>query len=266
MLSDLIYSVEDVWLFWLVNCAVLSVLIYRSLSSQNWYGIASFFRDERGASYALNYLMTFPFYLILVCWVIQGTMILIVKIGVMHSAHMAARSAIVWRPAHPYDDATGLQQAKEKARCAAALAITPYASGLKAHQNVFLFDPPAQARAIAAIPHAFAYDKLYRVYAEQSEAKNHLSQSAFIQRKFRYASAMTYVDLAQHTNQFNEELHVDVRFRMPIHIPGAGRLLGTLHPSQMGYYRDVRARATLPLETPESPDGRLGIDYDSSQL
>ena len=67
-------------------------------------------------------------------------------------------------------------------------------------------------------------------------------------------------------NFFNKPLQVEVSYRMPIHIPGTGYLLGRMHVSRQFFYRDVRATATLPLETPESDSGKLGIDYDSTLL
>lgn len=270
MLADLWYSVEDVWLVWIASSAALSLMVLRSLRSQNWRSIAGFWRDEGGASYALPYLMSFPLYMIFVCWTIQSTMILVVKLGVMHAAHTAVRSAVVWRPADPWNDSgRGLQLAEDKAGHAARMAMVPYASGLAAHQNVILYsigNGDALRRAGEALLPAYAYNEIYQELASGSEAKDSLADGEFVRRKFRYAAAMTEVTLSDHQNKFNEALSAHVQFRMPIHIPGTGMILGTKHWSGKGYYRDVRATATLPLETPESPGLRLGIDYDSSQL
>lgn len=271
MLPDIINSVADVWAIWLFSCAALAVMVYRSLHAQHWQSVKIFLSDERGASYALAYLMTFPFYLMLVCWVVQSTMILIVKIGVTHAAHTAARSAVVWRPASVQSDARGLTLAKEKSRHAAAVALAPYASGLKSHTNVYLGDLfyLNPKRLGEATVESIAYEQLFQQLAKQTEAQNSIPDSNFIKRKYVYAAMMTKVDLAQHTNRFNETLQVRVRFRMPIHIPGTGRILGTMHGNGLGYYRDIEASAALPLETPETPtqnDRGLGIQYDSELL
>ena len=242
MFTELFHSVEDVWAIWFISCALLSVLVYRAFRFQHWRSLTSFMRDERGASYALNYLMTFPFYLITVCWVIQSTMILIVKIGVMHSAHVAARSAVVWRPADPEDDDDGLETAEDKAQSAAAWAMTPYASGLERHEDLIPIWRRFTPRAFKAEIEAFAYDELYRHFAQDSEAQESLAVPEFVRRKFRYASAMTDVTLSDHENRFNEELSATVEFRMPIHIPGAGWVLGSW--SSNGFYRDIEATAT----------------------
>jgi hypothetical protein len=265
MYSNLLDSVADVWVIWLASSLIFSLLVFRSFRSQHWRTVAVFLRDERGASYALSYLMTFPFYLMTVCFVIQSTMILIVKIGVMHSAHVAARSAVVWRPAHPDNHQQGLNNARDKARHAAALALAPYASGLEAHRKLYVLRPQSAARLPRAMAEAFAYDELYRKWlAKHSEAKDCLAKPEFVQRKYTYASAMTNLTLSSHANRFNEQLSANVDFLMPIHIPGTGWMLGSWSP--VGFYRNVKATATLPLETAETPDGRLGIGYDSSRL
>ncbi len=258
MISELTYSIEDVWLIWFCCVSSLLALIIRATRLQPWRSLTVFLRDERGASYALPYLMTFPFYMFFVLWTVQSTMIIIVKIGVMHAAHMSARSAVVWRPAHPFDHTAGLTKAKQEAKQAAVLAIVPYASGLSGHQNL--------KTQFSGLVDGFKYDLLYRQLAQNSEAKNSLANSTFLRRKYQYASGMTSVELLQHSNRFNQALSAEVSFRMPIHIPGTGRLLGTRDWIFGGYYRDVKAKATLPLETADSPDGRLGIQYDSTLL
>ena len=267
MLHDLTYSVEDVWLIWIASITALCILVFFSLRCRNWGSVLHFFRDERGASYALPYMMTFPIYMIFVCWTVQSSMILIVKIGVMHSAHMAARSAVVWRSADPFSQSRGWELAEEKARQAATVTMVPFASGYRGHTNVYRFDPAGQMRAWRAYPQAFAYDRLYRQLASHTEAGDSLAKSDFVQRKYRYAAAMTTdVVLLETANAFNAELSTEVTFRMPIHVPLAGRLLGKIHETGQGYIRDISAKSILPLETPESPDRLLGIGYDPSLL
>ena len=271
MVTDFITSVEDIWAIWLLTGAMLSALVYFSLRSQHWSTITTFVKDEDGASYALAYLMTFPFYLILVCCVIQSTMILVVKIGVTQAAHTAARSAVVWRPASVVSDADGLQLAKNKSQHAAAVAMVPYASGLKSHANVFMLDPFYWNMSTwgNATRESFIYEQLFKEFARHTDASDAIPDSAFIRRKYVYAAMMTKVELVRHTNRFNESLKVKVRFRMPIHIPGTGRILGSMHWNGQGYYRDIEATAALPLETPDTrsqSDRGIGIGYDSSLL
>jgi hypothetical protein len=265
MFTHLIHSVADVWIIWGLGISLLLIVVYRSLNSRRWTSLREFARDEEGASYALAYMMAFPVYMLTVCIVVQATMMLIVKCGVMYAAHNAARAAVVWRSTGPSDE-EGLELAEEKAHNAAVLAVTPFASGNDAHRKLYQYDPFRGSRALLALPKAYAYDILYRLMATHTEAQDSLAKSKYVRDKFIYASAMTDVSLAEHTNEFNESLSVTVTYTMPIHIPLAGRLMGTRHSSRRGYYRDIEATATLPLETPESDTGTLGIEYDPSEL
>lgn len=264
MIEELLYSIEDVWAVWLISICCLAGLIARSLSRMQWTSFKQFFMAEEGASYIFSYMLAFPIYLLLVCFVIQSTMIIITKIGVMHAAHMAARSAVVWRSANPFSLSAGKKLAQDKADAAAVMAIAPYASGLKGHRQMYLYDlSGAQARALKALPKALIYKNLYNKVLSHPEAPADLD---YVGRKFVYAAAMTSVKLTEKSRAFNGELTAEVSYSMPIHIPGAGRIMGQLHWTRKGYYRVIRAKATLPLETPESDDQLLGIGYDPTLL
>lgn len=264
MLTELMYSIEDVWLVWITSTFLLAVLTCRSLRKFHWRSWYQFLQAEEGSSYILPYMLAFPAYLLLVCFVIQSTMIIITKIGVMHAAHMAARSAVVWRSADPRSQSAGLTLAREKATDTAVMALAPYASGLKGHTQMYIYDlSGAQAKAAKAIPKAAIYAGLYQSLASHPQSK---AKTDYVIRKFIYAAAMTEVNLIERTNRFNEPLTVEVTHKMPIHIPGAGRIMGVLHWTRKGYYRVIRAKATLPLETPDSESRLLGIDYDPSRL
>lgn len=266
MIIEFLYSVEDVFIFWLISMGMLAVLLYRSLAGlRRWASLRVFLANEDGASYALPYLMTFPFYLLTVCLVIQTSIILITKIGVMHAAHAAARSAVVWKP---FEEEGLVEQGltAEKSRNAAVLAITPFASGQKAHELLWQKNFSALHRVPEALIDGFSYASLYKQLAQHSEAKDSPQNLAYVRRKFVLASAMTEVKIESEETVFNAPLHAEVSFRMPILVPGTGRLLGKMHSTEKGYYRDVRARATLPLETPISNSQTLGIDYDPSRV
>ncbi len=264
MIEELLYSIEDVWAIWFVSCVTLVILVSKSISRMQWKTCKQFFLAEEGASYIMSYMLAFPIYLLLVCFVVQSTMIIITKIGVTQAAHMAARSAVVWRSADPFSLQAGMELAKKKADAAAVMAIAPYASGLKGHSQMYLYDlSGAQIRAAQAVPKSVIYLGLYKTLVTHSGPTADLS---YVGRKFIYAAAMTNVKLTEKSRGFNGELSVEVSHSMPIHIPGAGRIMGQLHLSGRGYYRVVKARATLPLENPESDDRLLGIGYDPSRL
>lgn len=266
MVNEFLHANTDAIAVWLVSTAVLSILIYRSIRYGCWRDVKAFFADESGASYALPYLMSFPIYLFFVCLVVQSTMIMLVKIGTMHAAHVAARTAVVWRSGTPDSDSFNLSLANEKARNAAAVTMTPFASGLESHRRVFRLDMMAGIRAAAAIPGSYAYDQLYRQLARNTNAGTRVLRPTYVRAKYQYAAAMTDVSIERHVNEFSKPIVVTVNHRMPLYIPGTGRILGQMHWSRGFYFRDVESVATLPLETPESPDLLLGIEYDSTQL
>jgi len=266
MVNEFLHANSDALAIWLTSSTVLAVLIYRSIHYGCWRAVRAFLADEGGASYALPYLMTFPIYLLTVCLVVQSTMIMLVKIGTMHAAHMAARSAIVWRSGTPDSDLANLVLANEKARQSAAVTMTPFSSGLESHRNVFQFDMVAKIRSVVAVPGSYVYDGLYRQLVGNTNAGSRVLKPTYVRAKYQYAAAMTDVTFESHVNEFSKPIIVRVNHRMPIYIPGVGRILGTRHWGGRFYYRDVESVATLPLETPESPDLQLGIGYDSTLL
>ncbi len=264
MIEELLYSIEDIWAIWIVSSVTLIVLIVKSISRMQWTSCKQFLMAEEGASYIMSYMLAFPIYLLLVCFVVQSTMIIITKIGATQAAHMAARSAVVWRSADPFSLAAGMDLAKKKADEAAVMAMAPYASGLTYHRQMYLYDlSGAQVRAAKALPKSVIYQGLYSTLVTHSGSTADLS---YVGRKFVYAAAMTSVKLTEKSRSFNGEMSVEVSHSMPIHIPGAGRIMGRLHWTGKGYYRVVKAKATLPLENPESDDRLLGIGYDPSRL
>ena len=265
MVLDLIYSVEDVFAVWLVCIVALGaagVHVLRSFKKK-WNSLYSFQACEQGGSYAVPYLAIFPLYLLLVGLILQTTIILVTKIGVMHAAHAAARTAVVWKP---FTGQLGDAYVHEKVRRAAVLAIAPYASGQRQHQYLWLASPSGLGRARDAYLQAFVYAEVYKRLARNSQAASSQQNLSYVRRKYVSAFTMTDVEIANAQNRANEPLPVMVSHQLPILIPGTGRLLGRLHWSGKGYYRVIRARAMLPLETPVSQSKRIGIGYDPSML
>ncbi len=261
-LSTFFEGVVDVWLVWIVSVLAIVALSYRAFRFPRWKTVFVFLNDERGASYAIPYVLTFPIYLTFICWTIQSTMILMTKFGTVQAAHMAARTAVVWRSADQNDQSRGWNLAEQKAQHAAALSLTPVASGFSRFQVLYATYPGALSRSVRAIPGSIVYDQLYRRFAQQTEAGNDLAKASYVKQKYIYAAAMTRVALQESANRFNGELNVQVSHRMPLHVPLTGRLFGRLDLTRKAFYRDIEASTVMPLDTPESPSLRLGIDYD----
>lgn len=261
-LSIFFEDVADVWLIWILSVAAIVALSYRAFQFPQWKTVFVFLNDERGASYAIPYVLTFPIYLIFICWTIQSTMILMTKFGTVQAAHMAARTAVVWRSADQNDQTRGWNLAQEKAQHAAALSLTPVASGYSQFRVLYATYPGAVGRSVRAIPGSIVYNQLYRRFAQKTAAGRDLAKDGYVKQKYLYAAAMTRVTLRESANRFNGELNVQVSHRMPLHVPLTGRLFGRLDLTRKAFYRDIEASTVMPLDTPESPTLRLGIDYD----
>jgi hypothetical protein len=261
-LSELFEGVQDVWLIWLAGVLGVVSMSHRAMRRPQWKNVLDFHQEDRGASYALPYMMVFPIYLIFMCWTIQGTMMLMTKFGVVHAAHMAARTAVVWRSADQYDQRRGWDTAQRNAQHAAALSLAPYACGFSRYQLLYPTYPGALARSARAIPGSIVYHYLYTQFAEETQAGRNLAKESYVKQKYVYAAAMTRVTLRESANRFNGELTAQVTHRMPLQVPLTGRLFGQLDLTRRAFYRDIRSTAVMPLETPESANLRLGIDYD----
>ena len=287
-------SVEDVWAVWFAGAALLAFLILRAGRRRRWRDFARFLADERGASYALPYVLTFPVYVLVICVMIQATMIIMVKMQSMYAAYAAARAAVVWRSAEPEaeDETKAIERATHKARRAAALAMTPVASGFTDHLvAVSLYRAPTllgdladlQQRATDAGEIAPSYWAAYQwmhYLNTQSDDKKppprviqakYVDEAAgdlYLAKKVAYALMATDVAVEgweQDKNRFNADLTVTVTYEMPMHIPGAGRLLGSFWGASHFYSRPVTSTAVLPSETPATDNQRLGIPYAAAQ-
>ena len=88
------------------------------------------------------------------------------------------------------------------------------------------------------------------------------SPKGIFSRNFGVSSAVLNVVSGSSVGGFWNDVTVTVTHVMPMHIPGAGRLLGDMDQPKFFYARQITSRATLPLEAPKSADRRLGIPYD----
>jgi len=238
----------------------------------HWRRLVRFLADERGASYALPYVLTFPIYLLLVCLMIQPTLILMVKMGTMYAAHAAARAAIVWRSDEPeaQTDAGGRLNAEEHAFKAAYLAMTPFTSSSQKHYDhpEFVNHSPKLDPVIPTYHATYLRRQQRNVDRDDVQPArivSHPDQAgslAYIEHKIRVAAGTLHVDMNMEPNGFNRDVTAKVRYNMPMHIPGAGRILGVAGPD-MFFAREISSVVTLPSETPKSANKRLGICYDS---
>ena len=210
--------------------------------------------------------------MLIVCIMIQATLILMTKMGSIYAAHAASRAAIVWRSSDPEDDDESYENARFRATRAAVLAMTPYASSSPSHQQGLIpmqFVPRVHAMALAD---RLAYLQLYKRLAERNanaatgevtsyiiRDKDGIAKDEYVLNKFDYALKATEVSFERDPVEWNQDLAVTVTHRMPMLIPGAGRILG--QSGRAFYARDIVSTVVLPAETPRSDSRTVGIPY-----
>lgn len=271
-------SVGDVWLLWLIGVSCFCWLVRRSLRRASWHNLRAFAADERGASYALGYVMVFPAYLLLMCLILQATLILMVKMGTVYASYSAARTAIVWRPSQPErpsDTDNRYQFAKKRTHRAAALAMAPFASGFQHHLNkaqpLARFNLFKQAEAVLyesmyqrLAKHTRDTDTGKSFYPIQRFGPKALARKQYVKNKLLFAAAATSVEMPEEIPAWNTDFAVTVTYTMPMHVPAVGRVFGSWYKPFYG--RDISTTTTLPSEAPETASKRMNIPYDPEQL
>lgn len=289
-------SVGDIWLIWGFCLVGLSLILWRGFARFRWPSIRQFARDETGASYALPYVMTFPFVMLLVCLMIQCSLILLVKFGTVYAGFAASRSAIVWRSSDPESDQKGLANADYYAHRAAMLAMTPFSSGYRDHAERVFATQLAETISSGKFPfsnsevHTILLDQFFGLYSgmyvrlgEQHadsgghspiiKSPNALAKEGYVENKLIYAGLATQVEFddafEKQAIPWNGDVTVTVKHRMHLHIPGAARALssssGGSFWNPLYFVRDIESTITLPSETPREL-GKLNVPYDPAFL
>ncbi len=269
-----IAGVEDIWCLLGASVFLCVLLTWRLLRSMALHRIASFHREQSGATYMLPLVLTMPFYVLLITMIIECTLMLTAKIGSVGAAYAAARAAAVWLPyesAMPKTapDYTPMEDRELMVRLAAARSMWPYASGSKSHVS----DEPLGEFIDATI-------------AQQIEVFQHYSGDQkfdldYVYRKFAYALnasriSIDYFDPITGTvaekPAFNSKLQLTLYYEAPIHTFGVGRLFG--EESQVGKYFVRPIMTTVSIEnegvkpsvagnkiSPDKLSKSLGIRY-----
>jgi hypothetical protein len=248
-------SVEWIWLIWLASLVIVVAFSWFAFRHLNLAALVRLWREEDGAAYSLAYALTLPFYVMFVCVVLETTAILIVKIGTVQAAYAAARSHIAYGSLVPPD------VAREKARRAAVQAMVPFASGSWQHAD----GTPSNS----ALTGANHYKQAINKYDSNLPAKDWL-----LERKYFYADKATSIDEIRKDkiNEPNGLVEVTILYKVPIFVPGVGRILGGRDSPWGGnyYVLDMYTTVALPDEAPHPPmpglvpnrpKGPLGIEY-----
>src|SRR6056297_2162395 len=289
-ISMLTESVEWVWVVWAVCLALFLWMARRAMQRSAWNSFQSFLADESGASYALPYVMTLPFLMVIVCCLMQGTLILVAKFGTMHAGYAAARAAIVWQGADPSSSAESRELADKYADRAAITGMVPFAAGttgggLRQLLNRQLFFDRGMNRfdRVAFVAtHGWAYNDAYKSYAKIRTSQtpspvitdpDALSKTSYIDKKFEVASFCTDAAIIGPPNVvgFNEDVEVRVTYVMPLQVPLAAKIFDNVTGFWAFFDRDYYAReisttVTLPSEAARMSTGRLEVPYYPEEI
>ncbi|MBY0525261.1 MAG: hypothetical protein K2R98_17775 [Gemmataceae bacterium] len=271
-LSEYFRSVEIIWGLWLASLVILIELTRRSVRTGRWRRWRRWrivLRAERGAAYSLAYVMSFVVWVLIVCLIIQCTLILIVKIGTVYAAYAAARSAIVWVPtAHP-------DQAPAKAQRSAVLAMAPFASS-----NALYAQGTGLGTSAGQVGDANSFQSTYLKFADHP-----VGTTNYVPAKFRYAQKSTGARIYYQNPgtagapaafqpgdpvAWNAGITVVVAYDMPLDIRGWATILRT--GKSPFSYRRIVSQVTLSNEGAQTPDDAnvphnppsrpLGVNYD----
>ena len=232
-------SVEIVWSIWIVSSSLLALLLWRVLSLCRRTDFLSLMRSEDGSAYVISYVLAFPLFMLLVCAVVQSTIILVVKIGHVYAAYAATRSAIVWMEAEPRNGFRDRVR-RDRIEHAAVNAMAPFGSSSGIHARWLGTNFSSDS--------AETYFDAYRSYSRGPAPR------AYISRKYLCARKQTEIlSLAPDQPTENEPVTVKLRYMMPFHIPWFAKLLG--HDR----YMPIETEVTLPFEGTHGPPPESGL-------
>lgn len=240
-------SVLPIWCIWLASMVVLTAVIQRSTRNLRWRDFQKLLRDECGSAYTLSYVLCFPLYMLLICLIIEASLVLIVKIGTIYAAYASGRTAIVWLNAAP-------DLANKKIRQAACNAMTPFSSSNSTHL--------ARLGGVSGLnwTTGFQLNAAYRLYAQKARAT-----SSYLRAKADLAAAATKVSWNPEKPVENQDVTLTLTYRMPLHIPGAARVLGYpdgVYPIQTTVVLQNEGAKRVPGQDPRFP---MGIHYRSDR-
>ncbi len=276
-------SVQSVWVLWIVSMFASLALARMALRFRPWRTMAQFSRDERGSSYALPYVMSVPFLLIIVCTALQGTLIIVAKIGTVNAAYAASRAAIVWQGACPDSARDSRQVAEFYADRAAVVGMIPFAAGIKMRQVSAMLRTSLPTRGgVNVLLKQSIYERVYRRLAgmHPSGATSPIirdpdaqTPSNYLRQKILVAAMLTDAEIVNRADvaTFNQDVEVRVNYRMPLQVPfGAAAFnsdgLGAFFSSTRYYSRTIRTTVKLPSEAANTSTGRLEVPYYPEEI
>jgi len=243
--SEFVVSMWPVLLAWglgLVGMVVCLRALGHAAPRRSWLALH---RAEDGASYSLGFMIVMPIFVLIVCLVVETTLILVTKIGTTYAAYASARSAVVWFPSGVSRDT-----AEGKMKLAAVQAMTPFASGATHHQPLSSMPSPSDVAQ---------YYAAHRSFADKPGAVD------YIGAKYRYANWAVGVK-SDAGMDFRKDVTLTLTYKAPFHLSSVGRFLGTRDFASGFYYYPMTTVVKLENHAPRNenanPSNRpLGISY-----
>ena len=190
--------------------------------------------DEGGGAYTLSYVMVIPIMMLLVCVVVETTLMMSAKVGASYAAYSGARTASVWSSA-----SDNWPETENRIKQAATQSFVPFASGMGNSGS-----PPSVASE---------YVQSHSAFVRQSEA------DSYIRAKYANASERLKITVEGPPDSHDSVIEVSVEYRFRFNIPGIGRLFGQADGD--GYSFPLKSSATLQNEGPKNDEQDLGIGY-----
>lgn len=194
------------WALLVVAAAVVGrLLIGLSGASLDWNRLRSLNRCQKGSVQSLAFVLTLPFFVMIMMLIIQASQVMIANVAVHYSAFAAVRSAVVWIPANVNFIETEnrissielLEQTAEGSRYRIAPVGEKYSKIRQAAVLAVMSQGPSRDLGYTLDSHgeqtAFALADLYRGLDSDSASNSLIEQR--LRNKLAYSYANTNVEV-----------------------------------------------------------------------
>jgi len=243
-------SVEIILPLWVLACALLFFLLrgfirnfLAAIKAVQW---RSFNKEERAAATTVEFAMAIPVLILLICFVLDTTFLLMAKMGTVYAAFGTARSVCVWEAS--LDESS----VNDWATSTAIRNMIPFSSGSKTLDRV---------SADSSSP----YLEAYKNYTSEMDAKS--ASNKYITAKRDYAAKSVIAEVLVEPDpddSLGEVINVTVTYEYPTPFAVYAKLFG--EKGHNGFYViPVSSTIKLHNELPRNLDKKLGINYASKE-
>lgn len=234
-----------------VSVIVARLLIAMSGARIDWQRLQSINRCQQGSVQSLAFVLTLPFFVMIMMLIVQASQVMIANVAVHYSAFAAARSAVVWIPAN-------VNLLERENRISRVEWLEEGVPGAKYRIESFgdKFSKIQQAAVLAIMSQspsrdlgypldlrgeqtAFALSTLYRGLDADSVTNGLIDQR--LRNKLAYTYANTDVQLEFWHRSPPNRLQVDAPLQIDYDIPP---YLDEFQPNELGWQDHITATVT----------------------